>query len=283
MRQRRPLGLLIPKAKAPSRSMSQLCIKGHWKVDCPNPPPGIWTFPPGSEQESSNPALPNLLTLTAEDWRCPGPHAPTLITSKEPRVTLTVASMISFLIDTEVTYSSMPAYSGKTKVSQVSVIGVDGLISIPRITKPLPCTEFPSGSEDKVSACSVEGLGSIPGLERSPGEGNGNPLQYSCLENPMDGGAWQATVHGVAKSLTWLHFTLLLPCTHQDTSFSHFFSHTPKMPHSYSWERPSLKIQSLCYYPKPTFWSSLVTAPYHPPLLMFVYNRLLSVFPGKTL
>ena len=140
MRQRRPLGLLIPKAKAPSRSMSQLCIKGHWKVDCPNPPPGIWTFPPGSEQESSNPALPNLLTLTAEDWRCPGPHAPTLITSKEPRVTLTVASMISFLIDTEVTYSSMPAYSGKTKVSQVSVIGVDGLISIPQITKPLPCT-----------------------------------------------------------------------------------------------------------------------------------------------
>ena len=46
--------------------------------------------------------------------------------------------------------------------------------------------------------------GSIPGLERSPGEGNGNPLQYSCLENPMDGGAWWATVHGVAKSRTQL-------------------------------------------------------------------------------
>ena len=46
--------------------------------------------------------------------------------------------------------------------------------------------------------------GSIPGSGRSPGEGNGNPLQYSCLENPMDGGAWQATVHGVAKSRTWL-------------------------------------------------------------------------------
>ena len=42
--------------------------------------------------------------------------------------------------------------------------------------------------------------GSIPGSGRSPGEGNGSPLQYSCLENPMDGGAWQATVHGVAKS-----------------------------------------------------------------------------------
>ena len=45
-------------------------------------------------------------------------------------------------------------------------------------------------------------LGSIPGLGRSPGEGNGNPLQYSCPENPMDGGAWWATVHGVAKSRT---------------------------------------------------------------------------------
>ena len=46
--------------------------------------------------------------------------------------------------------------------------------------------------------------GSIPGLERSPGEGNGNPLQYSCLENPMDRGAWRATVHGVAKSWSQL-------------------------------------------------------------------------------
>ena len=44
----------------------------------------------------------------------------------------------------------------------------------------------------------------IPGSGRSPGEGNGNPLQYSCLENPMDGGAWWATVHGVAKSRTQL-------------------------------------------------------------------------------
>ena len=45
-------------------------------------------------------------------------------------------------------------------------------------------------------------MGSIPGLGRAPGEGNGNPLQYSCLENPMDRGAWQVTVHGAAKSQT---------------------------------------------------------------------------------
>ena len=54
---------------------------------------------------------------------------------------------------------------------------------------------FPGGSEVKASACNAGDLGSAPGLGRSPGEGNGNPLQYSCLENPMDGGAWWATVH----------------------------------------------------------------------------------------
>ena len=63
---------------------------------------------------------------------------------------------------------------------------------------------FPGGSDSKASAHNVGDLGSIPGLGRSPGEGNSNPLQYSCLENPMDGGAWWATVHGVAKSRTRL-------------------------------------------------------------------------------
>jgi len=63
---------------------------------------------------------------------------------------------------------------------------------------------FPGGSEVKASARNVGDLGSIPGSERSPGEGNGNPLQYSCLENPMDGGIWWATVHGVTKSRTRL-------------------------------------------------------------------------------
>ena len=52
------------------------------------------------------------------------------------------------------------------------------------------CCMFPGGSEVKVSASNAGDLGSIPGLGRSPGEGNGNPLQYSCLESPMDGGAW---------------------------------------------------------------------------------------------
>ena len=64
------------------------------------------------------------------------------------------------------------------------------------------CFVVTSGAEVKASACNVGDLGSIPGSGRSPGEGNGNPLQYSCLENPMDGGAWWDTVHGVAKSQT---------------------------------------------------------------------------------
>ena len=63
---------------------------------------------------------------------------------------------------------------------------------------------FPRGSEGKASACNAGDLGSIPGMGRSPGEGNGNPPQCSCLENPMDGEAWWATVHGVTKSRTQL-------------------------------------------------------------------------------
>ena len=63
---------------------------------------------------------------------------------------------------------------------------------------------FPGGSEVKASACIAGDLGLNPGSGRSPGEGNGNPLQYSCLENPMDGGAWWAIVHRVAKSRTQL-------------------------------------------------------------------------------
>ena len=72
-----------------------------------------------------------------------------------------------------------------------------------------------SGSDDKASAYNAGDLGLIPGLGRSSGEGNGNPLQCSCLENPMDRGAWQApTVHGVAKTRT------------QSSDFTHL---TPRM------------------------------------------------------
>ena len=63
---------------------------------------------------------------------------------------------------------------------------------------------FPGGSDGKESTYNAGDPASIPGLERSPGKGNGYPLQYSCLKNSMDRGAWWATVHGIAKSWTQL-------------------------------------------------------------------------------
>ena len=64
---------------------------------------------------------------------------------------------------------------------------------------------FLCGSDGKESACSGGDPGLIPGSGRSPGGGHDNPLQYSCLENPMDRGAWWATVHGVSKSQAQLN------------------------------------------------------------------------------
>ena len=60
--------------------------------------------------------------------------------------------------------------------------------------------EVPGGSDHKESTCNVRDMDSLPGLGRPPGGGNGNPLRYSCLENPMDRGAWQATVQRVTES-----------------------------------------------------------------------------------
>ena len=72
------------------------------------------------------------------------------------------------------------------------------------LTGNLMILPFPGGSDGKASVYKAGDLGSIPGLGRSPGEGNGNPLQYYCLENHLDRGVWWATVHGVTKSWTQL-------------------------------------------------------------------------------
>ena len=76
---------------------------------------------------------------------------------------------------------------------------------------------LPGGSVGKESACNAGDLGSIPGSGRSPAEGNGNPLKYSCLENSMDRGAWWAIVHGITKSQTQL----------SDLTLSLFFKRNP--------------------------------------------------------
>ena len=70
--------------------------------------------------------------------------------------------------------------------------------------------DFPGGSDNKEPACNSGDPGSIPELGRSPGEGNGNPLQYSCLENPTDRANWQAIVHGVLKNHIWATNTFTL-------------------------------------------------------------------------
>ena len=95
--------------------------------------------------------------------------------------------------------------SADTESASASILDI--LLSRVVVCKSL---SFPGGSEVKASATNIGDLGSIPGSGRSPGERNGNPLQYSCLENPMDWGAWLAAVHGVTKSRTRLSdFTYL--------------------------------------------------------------------------
>ena len=74
------------------------------------------------------------------------------------------------------------------------------LQSCVNLSSSLSLEDFPGGSDGKASVYNPGDPGSIPGSGRSPGEGNGNPLQSSYLENPMDGGAWWATVHGFTKS-----------------------------------------------------------------------------------
>ena len=94
--------------------------------------------------------------------------------------------------DMELLNSLAPIWSAlKTSLASLSVLLCSSL-------------GFPCSSDGNEYACNAGGLSLTPGLGRARGEGNGNPLQYSCRGNPMDRGAWQAAVHGVTKSQTWL-------------------------------------------------------------------------------
>ena len=85
------------------------------------------------------------------------------------------------------------------------------------------CAPLPCGSDFKESDCNSGDMGLIPGSRRSPGEGNGNPLQYSCLENPMDRGTWWATIHGVTKSRDDL----------ANNTHTHTYTHTHTHTHTF--------------------------------------------------
>ena len=102
------------------------------------------------------------------------------------------------------------------------------------------CLGFPGGSDGKESVCNAGDLGLIPGLGRSPGEGNGNILQYSCLENPMDRGAWWDAVHGVSKSQTQLEW---LTQTHTNTTHSSFCIYGGLL---FSWKHRHLNFRFIC-------------------------------------
>ena len=98
--------------------------------------------------------------------------------------------------------------------------------------------DFPGSSDGKESACSVGDPGSTPELGRSPGEENGYPLQCSCLENPMDRGAWGATVHGVAKSWTRLSDSTHLRWPQCCRVISHYKKRFPDLPGDPVVEKP---------------------------------------------
>ena len=106
----------------------------------------------------------------------------------------------------KVSYSSQkishPSTTISHKVEQANS-GYHVKVSGKCITLPVK-QDFPGGSDAKASVYSAGDLDLIPGSGRAPGLGNGNPLQYYCLENPIDRGAWKATIHGVAKSRTRL-------------------------------------------------------------------------------
>ena len=101
--------------------------------------------------------------------------------------------------------------AGKANVGEVGHLSLDGTMSRKetgwqwRLLEDKPPKGLPRWLIGKVSACQAGDGGLIPGSGRSPGEGNGNPFQYSCLGNSMDRGAWWATVHGVTKSWTRLN------------------------------------------------------------------------------
>ena len=103
-----------------------------------------------------------------------------------------VSTLSPYLANPSAEYSTMNELRQDRKKDDIKMI-CNELLSL-----------FPCSSVSKESACSSGDLGSIPGLGRSPGEGNGNPLQYPCLENLMERGAYRAAVHGVAKSRAWL-------------------------------------------------------------------------------
>ena len=126
----------------------------------------------------------------------------TLVPGPEAKSSLEVTHLMLFTVSYE-QHCALPRASWVPSpwVDEKVAPPLEFLLHLPSFSFPVfkHLVGFPYGSVCKESACNAGQPGLIPGLGRSPGEGNGNPLQYSCLENPMDRGDWKASVHGVAR------------------------------------------------------------------------------------
>ena len=123
-----------------------------------------------------------------------------------------VAPYVKQIGCTHIAVSNKPTANWNLPKGGISVLGYSTILRLlfamgrilSKIVEEHLAEGFLGGSDSKGYACTSGDRGSIPGLGRCPGEWSGYPLQYSCLENPMDRGAFWATVHGVTKSRTWL-------------------------------------------------------------------------------
>ena len=140
---------------------------------------------------------------------------------------------------------------------------------ISNIYKKIIGNIYPGSSEGKASACNAGDPGSIPGSGRFPGGGHGNPLQYSCLKNPMDRGTWWATVHGVSKSWAWLsnftslHFTNIRKNIFKELNFSDLFNWSSyrKVTATNEW---NYKVDTKkCFHKRTAFWVWLISLQIH--------------------
>ena len=170
------------------------------------------TLPPISKPPSSTYRIPETALLLFSHSVVPTLHDPMDYTlpcpSPSPRVCSDSCPLSRWCHPTILSSSVIPfcfPTSGSSPMSWLVASGGHSVrASALASVLPMNSPEFPGGSNSKEPSCSLGDPGLIPGSGRSPGERNGNPSQYSCLENPMDRGAWQGTVHGVSKSWTWL-------------------------------------------------------------------------------
>ena len=133
-----------------------------------------------------------------------------IVSSKQCRTWGKHAGVVELVWKKQITTRTSPPSTGRLFWNESKIFKIQLRVF------PLSSTfvGFLGGSDGKESACNVGDLDLIPGLRRSPGGGHGNPLQYSCLENPMDRGAWRAAVHGVIfkNNFIYLFMTVLGVC-----------------------------------------------------------------------